>query len=59
MKPILTVVAGSKLYGTATDSSDTDFVTIYVPSGPDILLQRVKPPKKETTSNDRRKTQLS
>lgn len=55
MKPILTVAAGSRLYGTATENSDTDFTTIYIPNGRDILLQLVKPPRKESTSTNKRK----
>lgn len=45
MKPeevIVEMKFGSHLYGTATPNSDTDYKAVYLPSGRDILLQRVK-----------------
>ena len=42
MKTIFRTKFGSHLYGTQTETSDTDFKSIYVPSASDILLQKVK-----------------
>ncbi len=45
MKDILTLVKlkhGSHLYGTSTPISDDDFKGVHIPSGRDIILQRVK-----------------
>lgn len=33
---------GSHVYGTNTPTSDTDYKAVYVPSAPDIILQRVQ-----------------
>lgn len=42
MKIISEVVFGSKLYGTDTKNSDTDFIGVYLPSKEDILLGKVQ-----------------
>lgn len=39
MKPIVRVLFGSRLYGTALPTSDTDYKSVYVPGAEDILLQ--------------------
>lgn len=39
-KPIMRVVFGSHLYGTANEKSDRDYKSIFIPSPRDILLQR-------------------
>ncbi len=41
MNLIVQIKFGSHLYGTNTPTSDEDFKSIYIPSGRDILLQRV------------------
>lgn len=41
-KLIYRIEHGSRMYGTSTPSSDTDFKEVYVPSGRSILLGRVK-----------------
>lgn len=33
---------GSRMYGTSTPQSDTDYKEVYIPSGRSILLQRIK-----------------
>lgn len=38
-------IAGSHLYGTATEESDTDYLGVYIPSKRDILLNRVEKQK--------------
>jgi len=40
---------GSHIYGTNTPSSDLDFKAIYIPPAQDILLQRVKETRVEST----------
>jgi len=40
---IVRIKFGSHLYGTATESSDTDYKSVHLPSAEDILLQRVSP----------------
>lgn len=52
MKSIVEIKFGSHLYGTSTPASDVDYKSVFVPSGRDILLQRVKP-----TVTDRRPKQ--
>jgi len=45
MKPVrslVTVIHGSKLYGTNTPSSDDDFKGVHLPSGSAIVMQRAK-----------------
>ena len=42
MNQIVRIEFGSHLYGTATESSDHDYKSVYIPSAKDILLQRVK-----------------
>ena len=41
--PIVRIKFGSRLYGTATETSDTDYKSVHLPSAEDILLQRVSP----------------
>jgi len=41
MESIVRIQFGSHLYGTNTPSSDLDYKAVHVPSGRDILLQRV------------------
>ncbi len=43
MDIIVELRAGSHLYGTATDQSDTDIKAVHLPSAADILLQRARP----------------
>jgi hypothetical protein len=43
MRNIVTVVTGSRAYGTNVPGSDTDFKAVHVPTAEDILLQRVAP----------------
>jgi len=42
VKTIFRTKFGSHLYGTQTETSDTDYKSVYLPDAPDILLQRVK-----------------
>jgi hypothetical protein len=61
MKPeklIYRIEHGSRMYGTSTPSSDTDYKEVYVPSGRSILLQRIKEgrasgPKKEANEKNK------
>ena len=39
---VVRIEFGSHLYGTNTPQSDHDYKSVYIPSGSDILLQRVK-----------------
>lgn len=39
---VVTIKAGSHLYGTTTPQSDTDYVSVYMPTAHDILLQKVR-----------------
>lgn len=50
-KIIVQIKFGSHLYGTATPESDLDIKGVYLPSGRDILLQKVVP----VISDDRNK----
>ncbi len=43
IQPIVLIKFGSYLYGTATAESDLDLKGIYLPSGRNIILQRVVP----------------
>lgn len=43
MQTIVRIKFGSHLYGTSTPTSDTDFKSIFVPHGRDIVLQRIQP----------------
>jgi len=45
---------GSHIYGTNTPESDTDYKAIYLPSGDDIVMQRVKGSKNNNTKKDER-----
>lgn len=42
MPHIIRMQFGSRLYGTATPDSDRDYKAVIIPTGHDILLQRVK-----------------
>lgn len=42
MKTVVRILAGSHLYGTNVEGSDEDHKVIFIPSGRDILLQKVK-----------------
>jgi RNA repair pathway DNA polymerase beta family protein len=41
-REIVSIRFGSHLYGTNTPASDEDFKSVFIPSGRDILLQRVQ-----------------
>lgn len=41
MKTIARIVFGSHLYGTNTETSDTDWKSIHIPTASEILLQKV------------------
>lgn len=43
---------GSRLYGTTTPASDTDYASVYMPSLQDLLLQKVSKGKHQTTGNN-------
>lgn len=55
MKVIMRTPFGSKLYGTATPESDTDFKGIFLPEGNDILLGKAPKSIQMNTNNDRTK----
>jgi len=40
IRPLVRIIFGSQLYGTATPQSDEDFLGVFVPDPTDILLQR-------------------
>lgn len=42
MKPIFKTLAGSRLYGTFTENSDTDFKAVHLPTKQQILLGKRK-----------------
>lgn len=42
MRKIVEIKFGSHLYGTATENSDIDIKSIYIPDPKDIILQRVR-----------------
>lgn len=48
--PLFKTVFGSKLYGTSTPESDTDWKVVYIPSVNDLLLGRSLHNKKESTA---------
>ena len=50
MRVIVKTVFGSKLYGTDTEKSDTDYKMIVVPSGYDILMGNGRKSVCESTS---------
>lgn len=52
MHTLVKVLFGSKLYGTATALSDTDYKIVHIPSAKDILLHRTKPIVQFTTKVD-------
>lgn len=39
---VILSVAGSNMYGTATDDSDKDYLGIFIPTKEDVLMNRVK-----------------
>lgn len=43
MRTLVKVLFGSRLYGTATPASDTDYKIVHIPSPRDILLHQTKP----------------
>jgi len=51
-REIIRVKFGSHLYGTNLPTSDIDIKSVYLPSGRDILLQRVRPTISESTKLD-------
>jgi hypothetical protein len=53
MKTIVKIRFGSHLYGTATETSDTDLKGVHTPPARDILLQRVQ----GEISNERKKSE--
>ena len=46
---IVKSIFGSKLYGTAVETSDTDYKFIFLPHGRDILLQRAEKNRQQNT----------
>lgn len=52
MKPIVEMVFGSKVYGTSTPESDTDYKGVAIPSGKDIVLQKTFSSINTSTGND-------
>lgn len=55
-KTLVRLISGSRLYGCNVATSDTDYFSVYLPSGRDILLQ--KPDRiinNSTKTNSRRK----
>ncbi len=53
---IARITFGSRLYGTATDQSDTDFKTVYLPDAKSILLGEVDIMDEVGTTNKDGKT---
>ncbi|MCK5608702.1 nucleotidyltransferase domain-containing protein [Candidatus Pacearchaeota archaeon] len=49
-KTIAKILFGSRLYGTSTPESDTDYKAIYLPSIEDCILQKVKKSINEDTN---------
>jgi len=43
MKTIVRTLFGSHLYGTSTPDSDTDYKSVHLPRGRDVLLHKTKP----------------
>lgn len=52
MKPLVKLIAGSRLYGTNVPDSDTDFRGVYLPPMRDCLLNRVKNTVTDATEED-------
>lgn len=52
MRTLIEMRFGSHLYGTATETSDTDIKAVHLPDGRDVLLQRVKPVISRQTKTD-------
>lgn len=56
-RPLLRILHGSHLYGTSTPASDLDYKGVFLPSGEDILLQKVPSViDKGTGSQDQKNT---
>ncbi len=53
MRQIVRMVYGSHLFGTNTESSDRDFKAVCLPSGDDILLQKVRRSRNNATSEEK------
>ena len=53
MKVLFKTLHGSKLYGTDTPSSDTDYKVVYLPDLDDVILGRRFQNFKETTASDK------
>jgi hypothetical protein len=51
MRNVVTIVTGSRAYGTAIPGSDTDLKAVHVPSADDVLLQRIAPSVKAGTGD--------
>lgn len=51
-REIVRIKFGSHLYGTNLPTSDIDIKSVYLPSGRDILLQRVRPTINESSKLD-------
>lgn len=52
---ICEIVFGSNLYGTATETSDTDYIGIFLPTPEEILLGRIPKTADTTPKDDTRK----
>lgn len=52
MKTLVKMIAGSHLYGTNTENSDTDYKGVYLPDITDCILQKVGKTINESTGND-------
>ena len=52
MEPVVEMVFGSKVYGTSTPESDTDYKGVAIPSGKYIILQQVFSSINTSTGND-------
>lgn len=52
MKTIVRTLFGSRLYGTATPDSDTDYKSVHLPAGPAILLHKTIPVISIKTKSD-------
>ena len=50
MTEIFRTIAGSRLYGTHTATSDTDYKAVHLPSAKDILLRPKRDLVRSTTS---------
>lgn len=55
MKTILKTEFGSKIYGTSVPTSDTDYKSIFIPDGKDLILQRAPKHLQQNTKSDQTK----